>query len=101
VTPLLNELGRRHTHFKGFKPIYFNDFHATREPTQPPNLGGGTENDFNDFQDSILQVGVNVTDGQDCTLSDLFPTASDGNVMRSVVSVSLYVSTFSSAPTDP
>jgi len=65
VTPLLNELGRRHTHFKGFKPIYFNDFHATREPTQPPNLGGGTGNDFNDFQDSILQVGVNVTDGQD------------------------------------
>jgi len=33
VTPLLNDLGRRHTHFKGFKPIYFND-----------------------FQDSILQV---------------------------------------------
>ena len=26
VSPLLNELGRRHTQFKGFKPIYFNDF---------------------------------------------------------------------------
>jgi len=34
VTPVLNDLGRRHTHFKGFKPIYFND-----------------------FQDSIMQVG--------------------------------------------
>jgi len=33
LAPLLNELGRRHTHFKGFKPIYFNE-----------------------FQDSILQV---------------------------------------------
>jgi len=33
LTPLLNDLGRRHTQFKGFKPIYFNE-----------------------FQDSILQV---------------------------------------------
>jgi len=26
LTPLLNDLGRRHTQFKGFKPIYFNEF---------------------------------------------------------------------------
>lgn len=26
VTPILYDLGRRHTQFKGFKPIYFNDF---------------------------------------------------------------------------
>jgi len=26
LSPLLNDLGRRHTQFKGFKPIYFNDF---------------------------------------------------------------------------
>jgi len=34
LAPLLNDLGRRHTQFKGFKPIYFND-----------------------FQDSIMEVG--------------------------------------------
>jgi len=26
LTPLLNDLGRKHTQFKGFKPIYFNEF---------------------------------------------------------------------------
>jgi len=41
LTPLLNDLGRRHTQFKGFKPIYFND-----------------------FQDSILEVGDTCTDKQ-------------------------------------
>lgn len=26
LSPLLNDLGRKHVSFKGFKPIYFNDF---------------------------------------------------------------------------
>ena len=35
LKPLFNQLGRQHVSFKGFKPIYFND-----------------------FQESIMQAGV-------------------------------------------
>lgn len=45
LAPLLNDLGRRHVYFKGFKPIYFNDFQESIMQVFAEDLGSK----FNSF----------------------------------------------------
>ena len=39
TTPLLNELGRKHIHFRGFKPTYFNVFQSAMARVWQESLG--------------------------------------------------------------